>query len=57
VTVKRPTRAADEPERDRRLNERLRAEFIAGAEAEWRKRTGRQMTAEELDRVLRCYPG
>jgi hypothetical protein len=45
VTVKRPTRAADEPERRRRLNKRLRAEYVAGAEAEWRKRTGRQMTA------------
>jgi hypothetical protein len=40
-------------ERRRRLNARLRAEFIAGAEAEWRKRTGRGMTAEELQRVLR----
>jgi len=44
-------------ERRRRLNERLRAEFIAGAEAERRKRTGRQMTTEELERVLRRYPG
>lgn len=44
-------------ERRRRLNERLRAEFIAGAEAEWRKRTGRPMTAEELERVLRRSPG
>jgi hypothetical protein len=40
-----------------RLNERLRAEFIAGAEMEWRKRSGRPMTAEELQRVLRRYPG
>ena len=39
------------------LNERLRAEFIAGAEAEWRKRTGRPMTREELVRVLRRYLG
>jgi hypothetical protein len=43
--------------RHRRLNERLRVEFIAGAEAEWRKRTGRPMTAKELERVLRGYPG
>jgi hypothetical protein len=41
----------------RRLNERLRAEWIAGAEGEWRKRTGRPMTAEELERVLRRYAG
>jgi hypothetical protein len=39
------------------MNRRLRAEFIAGAEEEWRKRTGRPMTAEELERELRRYPG
>lgn len=44
-------------QRRRRLRERLRAEYIAGAEEEWRTRTGRPMTAEELDRVLRRYPG
>jgi hypothetical protein len=41
----------------RQMNRRLRAECIAGAEEEWRKRTGRPMTAEELERVLRRYPG
>ena len=30
---------------------------MAGAEEEWRKRTGRPMTAEELLRVLRRHPG
>jgi len=44
-------------ERGQRLNERLRAECIGGAEQEWRKRTGRLMTAAELERVLRRYPG
>jgi hypothetical protein len=44
-------------ERRRRLNERLRAEWIAGAEEEWRQRSGRPMTAEELERVLRRHPG
>jgi hypothetical protein len=39
------------------MNLRLRAEFIAGAEEEWRKRNGRPMTAGELERVLRQYPG
>lgn len=39
------------------LRERLRAEWIAGAEDEWRRRTGRPMTVEELERVLRHYPG
>jgi hypothetical protein len=43
--------------RGRRLNRRLRAEFIAGAEEEMRKRTGRAMTAEELEWMLRRYPG
>jgi hypothetical protein len=39
------------------LSERLRAEFIAGSEADWHKRTGRSMTAEEPERMLRRYPG
>ncbi len=42
--------------RRRRLNQRLRAEYIAGADEEWRERTRRPMTAEELERVLRRYP-
>jgi hypothetical protein len=53
LTERRPR----DDERRRRLNERLRTEDIAGAEAEWRRRTGRPLTAEELERVLRCYPG
>ena len=44
-------------ERRQRLRERLRAEWIAEAEEEWHRRTGRPMTAEELERVLRRYPG
>ena len=40
-----------------RLNERLRAEFIAGAEEDSRRRLGRALTAKELERVLRRYPG
>jgi hypothetical protein len=39
------------------MNLRLRAEFLAGAEEEWRRRTGRRMTAKELECVLRRYPG
>jgi hypothetical protein len=44
---------------DRRadLNRRLRAEFIAGAEESSRRRLGRGLTREELERVLRWYPG
>jgi hypothetical protein len=47
----------DVAERCRHLNERRRARCIAGAEEEWRRRTGRPMTSEELERVLRGYPG
>lgn len=50
-------RADPVQDRRRRLNERLLAEWTAGAEEEWRRRTGRPMTAEELERVLRRYPG
>jgi hypothetical protein len=40
-----------------RLNERLRAAFIDGAEEDSRRRLGRGLTREELERVLRRYPG
>jgi hypothetical protein len=43
--------------RRRRFKERARMEYLAGADEDWRKRTGRQMTAEELERVLRRYRG
>jgi hypothetical protein len=57
MKVKRPERPIDPADWQRHMNRRLRAEFIAGAEEEWRKRTGRPMTAEELGRELRRYPG
>jgi hypothetical protein len=50
-------RSALDVERRPRLDERLRAEWIAGAEEEWRKGTGRAITAEELKQLLRRYPG
>lgn len=40
-----------------RLNERLRAAFIAGAEEDSMLRLGRGLTADELEPVLRRYPG
>jgi len=43
-------------ERRRRLNERLRQAFLEGAEEDSRRRLGRGLTAEELERVLRRYP-
>jgi len=44
-------------ERLARLNERLRQAFIEGAEEDSRRRLGRGLTAEEMERVLRHYPG
>ncbi len=55
MTKSRPT--TDAVRQRQRLNERLRAEFIAGAEEEHRRLTGRPMTRDELERVLRRYPG
>jgi hypothetical protein len=48
-----------EPHRNRRqrFKERAKMEYLAGAEEKWRKRTGRPLTAEELERVLLRYPG
>lgn len=39
------------------LNRRLRMEFLAGVEEDSRRRLGRPLTVEELERVLRRYPG
>ena len=43
--------------RRQRFKERARAEYVAGVEAAWRRRIGRPMSAEELERILRLYPG
>ena len=40
-----------------RLNERLRAAFIEGAEEDSQRRLGRGLTVEELERVFWHYPG
>jgi hypothetical protein len=57
MKVKRPERPIDPADWQRKMNLRLRIEFIAGAEEENRRRTGQPMTAEALERVLRRYPG
>ncbi|MBA3529186.1 MAG: hypothetical protein H0T91_07765 [Propionibacteriaceae bacterium] len=44
------------PRRDD-LERRLRAAFIQGAEEDSRRRLGRGLTRDELERVLRRYPG
>lgn len=43
--------------RFRSLAHRLRPVFIEGAGEDSRRRQGRGLTAEELERVLRWYPG
>ena len=41
----------------RELNQRLRLAFIVGAEQRSRQTVGCGLTGEELQRVLRRYPG
>jgi hypothetical protein len=53
---------AGETERDKaarraELNRRLRIEFVEGAEERSRRELGRGLTADELRRVPRRYPG
>jgi len=49
--------ASADQERRERLNQRLRAAFVEGAEEDSRRRLGRGLTAEELERVVWRYPG
>ena len=49
--------ASADQERCERLKKRLRAAFIEGAERDSRRRLGRGLTAEELERILWRYPG
>ena len=44
-------------DRRARLNQRLRQAFIEGAEVDMRRLLGRGLTGEELEQVLRRYPG
>jgi hypothetical protein len=44
-------------ERRNVLNQDSRQAFLEGAEEDSRRRLGRGLTADELDRVLRHYPG
>jgi hypothetical protein len=52
-----PSQPTDRSKRFRELNRRLRAAFIAGAEERSRREAGRGLTEQELERVLRRYPG
>ena len=49
--------ASVDHERRERLNKRLRQAFLEGAEEDSRRRLGRGLTAEELERVLWHFPG
>jgi hypothetical protein len=51
--------AAMDDRRDRfaELNERARRAFLEGAAEEWTRMHGRPPTVDELDRLLRRYPG
>ena len=49
--------ASADQERLARLNQRLRQAFIEGAEEDSRRRLGRLLTADELERVLWHYAG
>jgi hypothetical protein len=49
--------ATADQERRARLNKRLRQAFLEGAEEDSRRRLGRGLTAEELERVVWRYPG
>jgi len=51
-----PPRVLD-PHRRHELNEKARRAYLEGAEEERRRREGRPLTAEKLERVLRQYPG
>jgi len=57
MTVDDPRPVESLRNRRQRLRTRQRAEYIAEVEAEWRRRNGRPMSAAELERVLRTYPG
>ena len=52
-----PFRSTLADDRRARLNKRLRQAFIDGAESDSRRRLSRGLTLEELERVLRRYPG
>ncbi len=50
-------RLASERRARAELNRRLRLAFLQGAEERSRRELGRGLTADELPRVLRRYPG
>ena len=57
MKVKRPTGPVDEPDWRYHLNQRLGAEFIAGAEEEIAQTERAAIDRRGAQRVLRRYPG
>jgi hypothetical protein len=57
MKVKRPSGTVEPADWRRHMNLRLRMEYLAGGEEEWLKRTGRRITARELERTLPRYLG
>ena len=53
----KPSQPTGGSNRFRELNRRLRVAFIAGAEEQSQREAGRGLTEQELERVLRRYPG
>jgi hypothetical protein len=52
-----PRQPIENAPRHKELNRKLRRAFLEGAEEQFRSEHGRGLTAEELRRVLRRYPG
>jgi len=52
-----PRQAIEDAQRRRELNRKLRRAFVEGAEERSQRELGRGLTAEELRRILRRYPG
>jgi hypothetical protein len=57
AVMSQPDSSAAATEHRRRLNRKLRAAFIEGAEEQSRKDQGRGLTADELARIMPQYPG
>jgi hypothetical protein len=53
----KPSQPSDSSDRFRELNRRLWVASIAGAEEQSQREAGRGLTEQELERVLRRYPG
>jgi len=53
----RPRERIERASREEHLNRKLRRAFVAGTEERSQRELGRGLTADELRRILRRYPG